>query len=328
MTNLVSIFRRINNITKYNIITFPTHERYETQLSKTGHNFFSVNRHGRKTWNKNQTPVPENYFILPEGKLIQNVTYDFILVQSRFDDQLSFAKQVQQNTGIPIIVLDHSLPPKNLNPKIATIIKQYVGNVNVFISEFSKDQWDVNSNNNIVIHHGIDSNTFAPNNDIEKQDYVLTVANQFTKRPDLHFEDWLEITNTLSNKVVGDNPGLSESAKDVNELVKEYNSCGVYLNTSRTPIPMSLLEAMSCGCAVVTVKDSMMVDIIDNGVNGFISNDIQELKEYVNRILKDKDLRNELGTNARKTIVTKFSEDSFLNNWNKLFKDIYEGKYQ
>ena len=25
---------------KYNILTFPTHERYETQLCKTGHNFF------------------------------------------------------------------------------------------------------------------------------------------------------------------------------------------------------------------------------------------------------------------------------------------------
>jgi hypothetical protein len=25
---------------QYNILTFPTHERYESQLAKTGHNFY------------------------------------------------------------------------------------------------------------------------------------------------------------------------------------------------------------------------------------------------------------------------------------------------
>jgi len=327
MTKLASLFRKLSDVEKYNVITFPTRERYETQLCKTGHNFFSLNREGRKTWNTQQVNIPENYFI-QNGKFNSYITYDMILVQSRFDDQFSLAHQIKQSLDIPIIVLDHSLPPPEINTKIRDMIRSYSGNVNVFISEFSRDCWQINSQNNIVIHHGIDSNTFTPKDNIDKQKYVLTVANGFTQRKDLHFNDWLEITKNIENKIVGDNPGLSESAKDVNHLVEEYNKCSVYLNTSRTPIPMSLLEAMSCGCAVVTVKDSMMVDIINNGVNGFISNDTKELTDMINLLMGDDNLRKSIGNKARDTILHNFSEQSFIDKWNTLFKDTYEGKYQ
>ena len=36
---------------KYTILTFPTHERYETNLSKTGHDFYAFRSEGLKDWN-------------------------------------------------------------------------------------------------------------------------------------------------------------------------------------------------------------------------------------------------------------------------------------
>ena len=35
---------------KYNILTFSTHERYETQIAKTGHNFYAFNANEMKKW--------------------------------------------------------------------------------------------------------------------------------------------------------------------------------------------------------------------------------------------------------------------------------------
>jgi len=65
---------------KYRILTFPTHERYETQLCKTGHEFYSLNLQNMKKWNSEQTPVPTNYHILPENQLCSFLDYDFIFI--------------------------------------------------------------------------------------------------------------------------------------------------------------------------------------------------------------------------------------------------------
>jgi glycosyltransferase involved in cell wall biosynthesis len=107
------------------------------------------------------------------------------------------------------------------------------------------------------------------------------------------------------------------------DLRDNYNSCGLFVNTSTySPIPMSLLEAMSCGCAVVSTATCAIPEIIENGVNGFATNDISEMKEYISAILKDEKLRDSLGKEARKTILNKFSIKRFASEWNEIFYEV------
>ena len=80
---------------------------------------------------------------------------------------------------------------------------------------------------------------------------------------------------------------------------------------------------MSCGCACVSTATCMIPDIIENGVNGFISNDEDELRGYIETLLKDEDLRSKLGAAARQTILDDFSEEKFINNWNETFDIAY-----
>ena len=111
------------------------------------------------------------------------------------------------------------------------------------------------------------------------------------------------------------------------ELVNEYASSQVYLNTTTvSPIPTSLLEAMACGCAVVTTATCMIPDVVKHGENGMISNNESELRSYIEELLSNEDLRNELGKNARQTIVEQFSEESFLKNWNRIFDEAFAMK--
>tara|TARA_R110000823_G_scaffold204643_5_gene335648 strand:+ start:175 stop:390 length:216 start_codon:yes stop_codon:yes gene_type:complete len=70
----------------------------------------------------------------------------------------------------------------------------------------------------------------------------------------------------------------------------------------------------------------MIPEIIKNGVNGFISNDEEELKSYINDFINDEELRKEMGRAARETILNNFSEESFINNWNKTFDLAYGAK--
>jgi glycosyltransferase involved in cell wall biosynthesis len=323
--NTVERLISISNKTKpekYNILTFSTHERYETELCKTGHNFYSLSSKNFKKWNSKQTPVPTNYHILPEDQLCDFLNFDFILVQSKFG-QFQVSQNINRILNLPIICLEHTLPTtQTISANQIEQMRSMRGDINVFISEFSRKAWKIDG---IIVHHGVDTKMFSPNNK-NKQPNVLTVANDFINRDYcLNYSGWKRVTEGLKVKVVGDTNGLSEAAKSVEDLVDEYNSCGVYFNSSTlSPIPMSLLEAMSCGCAVVSTATCMIPDIIKNGHNGYISNDEDELKKYLKYLLDNEPVRQELGKNARQTIIDMFSEEGFINTWNSIFDNIYE----
>jgi len=312
-----------NKKNKYKILTFPTHERYQTQLCKTGHEFYEFNMQGQKKWNLEQSPLPDNYYSLPDNELYSCINYDFILSQSKFW-QFQVARQLQQNLNIPIISLEHTVPLIGIqNDEQLMQMSRMFGNVNIFITEYSKHAWKIPVDSHIV-PHGIDANIFKPLN-IDKKNHILTVANDFIKRDYcLNYTGWKNITSGFKTKLVGDNPGISISAP-IEILVKEYNECMIYLNTSTlSPIPTSLLEAMSCGCAVVSTATCEIPNIIENGYNGFISNDEKELKNMITKLFEDEKLRIEIGNNARQTIIEKFSEEKFIDNWNNIFNETYE----
>jgi glycosyltransferase involved in cell wall biosynthesis len=318
---LSKIFKKKSS---YNIITFDTHERYQTQLCKTGHDFYAFRYDGCKEWNETYAKIPDNYYILPKNTIPNGINYDFILSQSKFG-QFQVAKQIQKVFNLPIISLEHTLPIPSWPNQQLEVFRQMNGDINVFISEYSCREWQMNGQ---VIHHSIDTETFKPSLNegikILKEQYALSVVNDYANRDYCcNFKGWQRITNGLKTRLVGDTPGLSKPAASIEELVSEYQNAAVFLNTSTvSPVPTSLLEAMSCGCAVVSTATCMIPEIIKNGINGFVSNDESELRGYIEKLLYDEKLREELGKNARKTIEQNFSEEKFVNNWNKIFAKI------
>jgi len=309
---------------KYNILTFPTHERYQTQMCKTGHDFYSFCSEGQKEWDENYAPKPDNYYTLPPNAIYEGIRYDFILAQSKFG-QFQIAGQINERLNIPLVSLEHTVPIPSWPAGQEDNMRSMCGDFNVFISEHSRDQWNLDeSANTDVIHHGIDTSLFSDKNIVVKHPHVLTVANDFIKRDYcLNYSGWTRITQGFPAMLLGDTEGLSQPAPSVEALVDEYNLAQVFLNTSTlSPVPTSLLEAMSCGCAVVSTATCMIPEVITNGENGFISNDEEELRSYIDRLLKDKVLATKLGKAARKTICKKFSEAEFINNWNKKFDEV------
>jgi hypothetical protein len=63
--NIRSIMRHPSEDEPLNILTFTTHERYEHNLCRTGHNFYALNV-GGKTWDTDYSPIPDNYHIINE----------------------------------------------------------------------------------------------------------------------------------------------------------------------------------------------------------------------------------------------------------------------
>jgi glycosyltransferase involved in cell wall biosynthesis len=279
---------------------------------------------GQKKWNVEQTPYPENYFTLPKGDICGFIDYDFILVQSKFW-QFQVAQQINKYLNLPIICLEHTWPLHGTHPEEKiNMLRSMIGNVNVFISETSAKAWNIPVDYQ-VINHGVDVSIFKPL-DIEKENHILSVANDFVERDYcLNFSGWQRVTKDIPTKLIGNNEGLSKAVSSTEEIVSEYNKCSVFFNSSTmSPIPMSLLEAMACGCAVVSTATCMIPEIIQNGVNGFISNDENELRAHIEYLMHNPEIAKSIGQYARETILERFSENNFVENWNKLFNEFYE----
>lgn len=306
---------------KYNILTFNTHERVQTQNAKTGHNFYAFNYDGGKDWYEGHAPMPENYYQLPKNSLYPGVVFDFIFVNSKFG-QFQMATQINQRLQLPILVLEHTLPLPNWPAEQFNALKSMRGDVNVFITEYSKKKWEIPGE---VVLHSIDTDLFCPSAEEDvRLDRVLTVAHDFVNRDyALNYKGWERITEDLPRVVVGDTPGLSQQSESVEVLVGEYQAASVYINPSvLSPVPTSMLEAMACGCAVVSTSTCEIPNIIKHGTNGFLSNDEGELRGYVKMLLAEPHLARMMGDAARKTIERDFSEERYINEWNTIFDTV------
>jgi glycosyltransferase involved in cell wall biosynthesis len=313
-----------NKKEKLNCISFCCHERYDHGLSSTGHNFYAYRQEGMKDWNTNYAPVPSNYILLSkngEHGIPNWVDFDLILVNNKMANY-EIGYNLSRKLNIPMICLEHCLPPTNWTEKEILHMRSFSGQRNVFISEFSRNKWLCDDlPNTHVIHHMVDSKQFCPSIFDDRENIILSVVNLWAQR-DMWcgWNLYQRTINGLPFKVVGDNPGLSLPAKNTEELVKEYQRAKIFYNTSLvSPIPTSLLEAAACGCACVSTNNCMIPEIFEHGVDAFLSNDENELRGYLELLLKDDDLAQKMGQKAREKIKKMFNKERFICDWNKVF---------
>lgn len=319
---VTNIIRSLKTKTKYNILTFDTHERCQSQMAKTGHNFYSFRYQNCKEWNTKFADIPSNYYILKE--IPECLDFDFILSQSKFG-QLQVSKQLQQRLDIPIIHLEHTIPTSNYSPQQLEVFKQIWGDYNVFISEYARDSWGFNEHNSTVITNSIDGDFFKPV-DVESDGTVFTVQNDFVNRDYcLNYQGWQRIVEGFPVKILGDTPGVSEPAESLEHLRDEYNKCAVYINTTtESQMPTAILEAMACGKPVVSTATCSIPSFIKHGHNGFLTNDEQEFRNCIKMLLEEPELARMIGRHARQTALDIFSEDKYTTNWNNMFTKVYE----
>jgi len=328
--NIRSLMRKVSRDRKLNILTFATHERYEENLCKTGHEFYSL-RVG-KEWDTSYAAVPDNYHIIDH--IPEYVDIDIILSHTSCQrlqiahDLLSSTRNANGNKlTIPIMRMAHTLPDIRFDVQQQISAHQAINvDQDAFISDFNRNAWGYNANNAKVVEHGIDTNFWSPNADIPKNNTCLSVVNDWPNRDwCCGFKLWQETSQGLPVMVVGKCPGFSEPAQSTEHLRQIYQSSRVFYNTSlHSPVPTVLMEAMACGCAIVSTATCMIPDIIKNGENGFISNDPQELRKFLEILLKDEDLAIKMGQKAAETIQTKYSILNFIDKWNELLYSTIE----
>lgn len=329
-TPIATIAHKAINTGPLNILCMDTHERYQSNLCKTGHNFYSLYHVQQKKWDDRYSSPPENYHrILNPSAAMQlhnGIVFDLVLSQNKFG-QFQTLEQIAKQIHAPLVSIEHTLPHDKMDTNKVDISRNMRGDYNIYLSEYSRNVW---KSEGTLIHNAVDTDFFCPADDESFQLsklHAFSVVNEWkTRDPFCGYELWKEIIrNDIPVYVRGDNPGWTEPAKTLEILRDEYRSSRLFLNTSLvSTCPTTVLEAAACGVPIVTTATTMLPEIIQNGYNGFISNDVNKLREYVNLLLNDSKLAFELGNNARKTMIEKFSIHSFVAKWNELFDSTRE----
>jgi len=314
---------------KYNILCAPTHERWESALAQTGHNFYAWRKHGvfKPGWNEQFAPIPPNYYLLDErdgdNQLWPWLNLDVALSQNKFG-QYQIISQLARLHQIPLISVEHTASMEWWTKEQKKQLKEMRGIVNVFITEWSLESWGWdNRNDTKVIRHCVDSELFKPDKNQARNNYILTVGNDYIGRDSvLNFSQYKRVCldNGLPVKPVGDTKGLSVAPKSVTELINEYQTSNVFLNTHHvSPVPTSLLEAAACGCGIVSCNTCGIPEFFTHGENAMLYNNDKECLEYLLLLLNDTAFATKLGINARNMIKEKCSLDRFIKEWTEVF---------
>jgi hypothetical protein len=144
----------------------------------------------------------------------------------------------------------------------------------------------------------------------------LRVANHIERRPrvlmwDFHNQAFGGLPITL----VGHNPGMDgvKPSADWEDLKSIFSRHRFYIHTADPHLEdgynMATLEAMAAGLPVLGNRHP--TSPVENGVNGFLSDDPAELGRYAAQLLQDKELAARMGAAARETVAQRFSPSRF-----------------
>ena len=323
MNPVQSIFRSIEQDSINNILTICTHERYEQGLCKIPNtNFYSIWKEGNKKWNETYGKCPPNYHLMYNrpNQLPLWLDFDFAIAQNVFGQYQTLLPLVSK-MQIPMIRIEHTTWMNYWGPDHKRRLDTMRCNANVFITNHSVKAWGFeDQKDTFVIDHTVDTDLFTPKEEL-KENRIFTVANDFINRDNvLGFKLFQRVTQGLPVCVAGATPGLSEAASCVEDLVREYQKSSIYLNTAHlSPIPTSMLEAMSCGSCPISVATCGIPEYIKDGENGMLATSEQELRDKLELALREPNLAYDLGQKARETVLEKCNINRFISQWEEVF---------
>jgi glycosyltransferase involved in cell wall biosynthesis len=171
-----------------------------------------------------------------------------------------------------------------------------------------------------LVYNGVDTKEFIPSHnkskkftvvttgrlcDVKNQSLLIDSFNVFHKK---HTDTHLRIIGSgelykkLRRQVIQYDLEQSVTFEGNKSNIAHYlQSSDVYCCTSLVEgLPISVLEAMSCGLPIVTTPAGGVVDIVKNKLNGFITKwDANDIAEFLETIYFDKILKKKLSIASR-----------------------------
>ena len=112
---------------------------------------------------------------------------------------------------------------------------------------------------------------------------------------------------------------------EIDDLVKAYQDCDALLFPSKYEgLGYAALEAMACGKPVIASDNSALPEVVVDGVTGILCapEDTDCFISACKKLKNDNGLRTRMGENARKRILESFSEETLIQQYISVYKQL------
>ena len=153
----------------------------------------------------------------------------------------------------------------------------------------------------------------------ENDNVEFLIAGDVYKGEDEILDDLKEyiLESGVKDKIV-----LLGQVDNMNSFYKEID---IFILPSIQPEPFGLvvIEAMNNKLPVVATNHGGPVEIIENNVDGFLVDykEAKEMVQVVNKLIKDREFRSYIATNAEKKVKEKFNVSRYVNEISRILEE-------
>ncbi|MGC8499858.1 MAG: methyltransferase domain-containing protein [Leptospirillia bacterium] len=311
------------------ILTFNWHEGYISLMGKLPVTFDIVERSkgGYDRWMYEFRPCPRGSRIVDFQTAMGHLAreeYDAIICHDMSDLLLTRKSPVPQfmvfhNRLDTMVALGkNSVDPREYRKALSELMAQVADLTPVFISASKKESWGFSGP---VILPGIDPAEWGGYDG--HLDRVLRIGN-FIEERDLMLGTTLstQVLEGVPQTTLGLNPRLPDArpSRNIEDLKDQMRHHRLLLHTTVEPwedgYNFSLLEAMATGMPIVALTHSGSP--VKDGINGFLADRAEDLREHVAALLSNRELALEMGAASREIVAQEFPMDRFLDSWERL----------
>jgi len=302
------------------LLVFNCHEAWVYQLGILGHPLDIITGlpgHHRRGWDTRFRPVP------PQSRLIsleqaKNLSSQYYcIITHNITDLLDIKERPE-----PRILMLHLSVEARVTEEKATVdprrlrrmLRHYLSWMGVHavaVTESKAISWGLTTD---IVHAGVNAQDFSLHTG--ERACALRVCNFMKRRKQfVHWDFHQAAFGDLPVQIVGYNPGIpgampSRSWDHLRQLLRIHR---FYIHTAEPTLEdgynMATLEAMAAGLPVL--GNEHPTSPIQHGKNGFLSDDPQALRRYAQMLLADRKLAWDMGQEARRTVLERFSQGKF-----------------
>lgn len=168
---------------------------------------------------------------------------------------------------------------------------------------------------------------------------VVTLAQNMKHRGEFcNYDAFLRIINGFPAKLYGTNneesgelSGGFLTYEAMRQMMRD-NRVYIYTGTQPASYTLNFIEALMTGIPMVCLGSKFgtslniagdayeVPEIIQNGVNGFVSDDINYLREKVQLLLDNPIIAKKIGAMGRETAIKLFGKDTIKQQWKQYFE--------
>ena len=307
---------------RLNILIWHIHGSYLNTLARIEHNWFLPVKPGRPEGYGGRGPTFDlpSYVREVPAEEVRALPLDLVIYQTPknyFEDGPEILSERQR--ALPSIYLEHNTPkPDAVNTRHPVAERDILL---AHVTHYNRVMWDNGPAPTMVIEHSV---AIAPDARYTgRLARGVTVVNGPEKRPRI---TGLDIYQRAAQAVPLDIAGMATEPlgglgdipyRDLHRRIGDYRF--LFSPMRYTSLPLAVVEAMTLGMPGVALATTELPTVIEDGVTGYVSCDVERLIGDMRRLTAHPDEARRLGERARAVARERFGLPRFARDWNAAF---------